>query len=170
MKADHDSEAAYLSGPDNDIKIKALKVLVKMWGGSLTELDEETFSKRAEAESWALAPFTHSDLGVDYAAKAIYYSKGTPWPHIVHDMGHVFACLEAPEESEEYAFFGWEWTIAQNLNGIEAYLLFNRDYSVGDGDDLGSLKPLELLKVVAERIGKAYALGLVNNGAPQPLR
>jgi len=172
------AEQAYLNGGDNARLITAVKEMAQGWDCTFVQVTQEAFNNHLEdgrknkGDAYISdAPFTNKELSIDFLNKIVYYvDANTPWPHLLHELAHAVACEVHPNVSEEYSFFGWEYTVAQKLDAVESWLLFNRDYSVGDGDDLGELKPLELVKVLAERIGHAYSIGLIKNGNPQAIR
>jgi|SRR6478609_1175759 len=166
------SEHHYLSRPDNRLKLALLAQMIEQWGGQMVQTTEAEFDQRKAIYGWSEAPFSSYDLAVHHVSRTILYTDpNTPWPHVLHEMAHVFACKEEPNHSKEFDFFGWEYTIAAQLGDLNSWLLFNRDYNcTPDGDELKDLTALQLLAVLAERIGKAYELGLVQAGQAVSIR
>ncbi len=148
--------------------IAALKALASKWGGSVQEVDEDTFD---EIEDLELAPFTGARLGVVYATKTVYYCGDVPWVDLVHEMGHVFACNETPEGSQEWDFFGWEYAIVRKLRGVKLWVRSNSGYIINkDGDTFGELSRSERQATLRERVAHAHSTGLLKNGEPQAIR
>lgn len=121
--------------------LSKLREIAKTWGGDIVELSHEDFLAREEEETFSVAPFVNDDLGVDYNRKEVVFSSKRPptWCAVVHELGHVFACSEEPLESNEFAFFGWEYILAKRIGGAQEWCAANKDYGVGDFQEFGSI-------------------------------
>ena len=166
-------------------KLRKLKMLAHKWGGSIVQVSEEEYEALRFAQDFepngtlrhsshpsrlSDAPFSSHLLGVIYSEKKIVYAEGPPWYEFIHEMGHVFASTSISSMSKEYDFFGWEYAMARSLKAVKEWLIGNKDYSVGEGDDLSAVSPKEVRKILKERLSVAVSLGLVVNGEPVALR
>jgi len=151
----------------------------KLWaflaekGVAFVEVQEEFAALRAVWEEWIArgikeAPFT-TYLGIVPAERSIVGRPSTPWPHILHEAGHLLtqAVPLAPKE-EEITWFGWEWAVVQHLGLSQSeFLQENRDYGINwngpDGyrDEVNQLKPHEVGTFFHERGQEAQSLGVV---------
>lgn len=85
------------------------------------------------------APFS-SWLGVDYPNKTVYLTKDAHLGEVIHEMGHVFASLRTPNFSEEYDFFGWEFTVAQKVGLVEEWVAHARLLGLVVGEEPVSVR------------------------------
>lgn len=144
------------------------------WGGSFKYYPgSRTFGFFDSDSGVEEAPFT-SKLGIIYEEKTIclIQADNLPWPYVLHEMAHVFACREKPNESDEGSFFGWEYMMAKKVvKDVPGWLSGLGDYYLEDGEDFSELpmekKLKELQKAVA--IGKKYG-NLSSTGMPLAIR
>jgi hypothetical protein len=89
-----------------------------------------------------VAPFT-GDLAVDWAKrKILFYGNKHPWPHLVHEAGHLLASKVTPDNSNEISFLGWEVSVVKHLNlSMEYWVKNNSDYGIDEKlyADIGAL-------------------------------
>lgn len=92
--------------------------------------------------SWSEAPFT-SGLGVVWDEFKIIGTTETPWPHLLHEAGHLVATTERPDAAKEFTFLGWEMAVVEHLGlSMKAFYESNAEYGVtfGQHNELGALK------------------------------
>jgi hypothetical protein len=75
------------------------------------------------------APFT-SGLGVVWDKFEIVGTTETPWPHLLHEAGHLVATTERPDAAKEFTFFGWEMAVVEHL-GLSAREFYDRNVEYG---------------------------------------
>jgi len=94
-------------------------------------------------------PLSHGDLSpldgnfrIDWELRTLYISATTltQRPHdraaiLIHEIGHLCACPEAPEFSDEYDFLGWEWQYAKLLGIEQKWRESVSRYGLGQGSD-----------------------------------
>lgn len=164
-------------------EIELLRAQCRAWGGDIIEVSGVEFvdwfgqDVPRALDAFSEAPFTSFDLGVHWSSRTIIFSrfpKDSPtyllWVAIVHEMGHVFACPDVPENSNEFSFFGWEHQLVKHVVGdVEPWYRGQRDYGV-DGGDFGDLPREKQEAIVQEKIAEGIALGILDeNGVPQAL-
>lgn len=179
-------------------EIAKLRKLCQKWGGDLVELPEKDFEslldgyirhgssdRFVEVSDFHPCPFNAS-LGVRWGKKHVYYTRAArgfwkgsvwtdlsepvSWTDVIHEMGHVFASAKRPDQADEYNFFGWEYALARQVGDPEKWRRANKDYSVGSGDDLGSLSVKKQKALILEQYRKAVELGLVVRGRAVPIK
>ena len=161
--------------PEASALLTRLSRLCKRWGGSLTPLAREGYWEAGISE----APF-QCGLGLHWKTRRLYYDPS--WTTccvqatgIIHEMGHVFACLSYPF-AEELGFFGWEYALARKLGCVRSWVENNRGYVVGGSDGLedsfefGELSLAERRLFLRARLADATRSGLVREGAPLCIR
>jgi hypothetical protein len=92
--------------------------------------------------SWSEAPFT-SHLGVVWDKFEIHATTETPWPHLLHEAGHLVATTERPDAAKEFTFLGWEMAVVEHLGlSMKAFHASNAEYGVTFGQyyEMGALK------------------------------
>lgn len=156
-------------------RLKALCRKAEGWGGQIVFLNKGAFEAVKGLGSVDESPFSSHDLAVDHAAKTVYTSTEAdwqaPWYEVVHELGHVFACLQTPSGSSELEFLGWEYALARELRGVREWIQSNKDYGVGPGRDLGDLSRKELQELLKERLWTAGRNGLLDSrGRAQAIR
>jgi hypothetical protein len=75
------------------------------------------------------APFT-SHLGVVWDKFEIHATTETPWPHLLHEAGHLVATTERPDAAKEFTFFGWEMAVVEHL-GLSMREFYERNVEYG---------------------------------------
>lgn len=122
------------------------------------------------------APFTN-DLAVNWEKRQIVYSGDKhPWPHLVHEAGHLLATRFTPENSNELHFLGWEMAFVQHLKlSMEYWHKNNSDYGIDQVIDsvrynnIGSYPydSIEFDQLVAHFVNDAKNRGIVtDSGIP----
>lgn len=80
--------------------------------------------------NWSEAPFT-SGLGVVWDEFRIVATTETPWPHLLHEAGHLVATTERPDASKEFTFLGWEMAVVKHLGlSMKAFHESNAEYGI----------------------------------------
>ena len=79
--------------------------------------------------SWSEAPFT-SGLGCFWDKFEIIGTTETPWPHILHEAGHLVATTERPDAAKEFTFLGWEMAVVEHL-GLSMREFYERNVEYG---------------------------------------
>lgn len=143
--------------------LQKLHQLAERWGGSLVKVTEAEFEA---LDVVVEAPFANH-LGVDYKAKKVYYTADEQMGLLIHEMGHVFASSLEPYDSDEWEFFGWEWTVARRVGCQTEWLHGTRDYGLEPGNEFGSLSEKEKQELLAERVAHGKTIGIIaKNGVP----
>jgi len=121
--------------------------------------------------SISLAPFASLELAVNYEKKIIYFHDKATWPNVLHEIAHVFASRQAPDESEEFSFLYWEWALAQTVpNGVEEWVEANREYALYTGDEIGMVSREVLLSELSKAKTKGETIGNIVGGQPVSVR
>jgi hypothetical protein len=92
--------------------------------------------------AWSEAPFT-SHLGCIWDKFEIVGTTETPWPHLLHEAGHLVATTERPDAAKEFTFLGWEIGVVEHLGlSMKAFHASNAEYGVTFGQyyEMGALK------------------------------
>lgn len=164
--------------------LSRLSELARGWGGEIRSLSEEEFNDcQMTVGDFSVAPFDPG-FGVAWEDKIVCYCPEKAPSLIcglIHEMGHVFACLEPPPDAEEYIFLGWELEVA-NVIGLsrQAWYKGNADYSVMDATigQLTGYQPLapymkhppKIEPILAECVRIAHKQGLLIDNIPQAIR
>ena len=116
------------------------------------------------------APFT-SGLAINWARLIIVADPETPWPHILHEAGHLMATRDHPRECKEFEFLAWEYMAARKLRlPMAQWWEGNHDYGV-EGQDLGDLPIGQRRKLMRELLAVAKKRSLLDeHGSPLMLR
>lgn len=151
-----------------------LKKCAVRWGGDLEDVSLEKWDERVKSagDFWQ-APFTNKKLGVAWNDKRICYasSDNVEWPHVVHEMGHVFACPITPDNSREVDFFGWEYALARHVRGLVAEWNFcNGNYQIDDSYSWAEITAKKRAETLKERLAYARENGLVSGLTPLTIR
>lgn len=160
--------------------IQKLKKIANSWGGDLIQLSEKDFhglgmiSCRNNELSFKPAPYNPNQLGIFFDSKIVMHVPNVPWGHVIHEMGHCFACNEFPAK-EEIDFFGWEYALAQMIDGdIDEWISHNHDYEIngenGKVEPIMSQRKNYIKKFIEERMIIAKQLGLIINDKPVSIR
>ena len=80
------------------------------------------------------APFG-LDSVIDWPGRRIYLARHelerpTCAGGLIHELAHTIAAVENPNETDEYAFLGWEWLVAKKTRCQGAWLFTMNDYHV----------------------------------------
>jgi hypothetical protein len=78
---------------------------------------------------FAWAPFT-SHLAVVWDTFEIHATPETPWPHLLHEAGHLVATTKRPDAAKEFTFFGWEMAVVEHL-GLSMREFYERNVEYG---------------------------------------
>lgn len=162
-------------------ELKALARYARAWGGKLLVVSEEKYKTYRALDDYSESPFSSHSLGVHWEQKLVV-TVDAPWDEVIHEMGHVFACLKTPRKSDEYEFFGWEYALALAIKAnAEIWCKGNRDYQLSGVSpevggqkhvcyEFGHLTPKQKEWVLTERLEHARKTGLVINNEPQAIR
>lgn len=116
----------------NSLLIEKLNKITQKFRGSISELSDKDWNRYRNEFRFYEAPFTNNLAIIWEEKKIVWKNKEPPWPHIIHEMGHLFACTdeEYPGSGEdENSFFGWEYLLAKKIKGsIEEWNNDNNDY------------------------------------------
>jgi len=119
----------------NDRCLRSLFKIIRSWGGQVEELNKVTYKEYDRSDHLLKAPFTCSDLAIDWESKIFFYTTSNMpwWPEVIHEMGHVFASGFHPNDNScnENDFFSWEYYLARRIRGpINDWYKSNYDYQV----------------------------------------
>lgn len=113
-------------------KIEYLKNLCNKWGWDLLEVSEEEFKIVCDNIEFKSAPFDHW-IGINFNTRQILYTSQSSWTSIIHEMGHVFTIKDNRLIGvNELSFFGWEYQLAKEVDGVEAWMGSNYRYHIGN--------------------------------------
>lgn len=159
------------------------------WGGSIRSVNKETMRRLLGADgllredgsrvgSFSLAPFVSELIGILWSKKDIYYLdddlERLPISALIHEMGHVFASTQTPDDAQEFDFFGWELAMADHIGLPRPLWIKENQYYVvtasPSSDCLGDLPPAEMEALFKERLDLATANGLLREGVPVAIR
>lgn len=153
---------------ENRQNCRKLSRMVRRWGGEVVRLTQEQYYYLGRQAGVSEAPFA-VELAVNYEKKAIY-CVAPAWYELVHEMGHVFASRKSPRQSNDFDFLGWEWMLARQLKGVRKWIEGNADYGVNPEEDLGDLTPIQVRKLLQERLDDAIQQGIVVKGRAVSIR
>lgn len=141
-------------------------------GGQLILLEEQEFSNLRKNNMLSVAPFVSYSLGIDYDNKNIFYSQGSDYGHVIHEMAHVFASKTPPFSSDEISFIGWEFAVAKHINlDIEKWCSQLSDYMIDDNTAFINLPTKEKELFLKERYDFCISEGMVSkDGIPLSIR
>ena len=162
----YDDEVQPNEAETNRYKVEKLALLCATWGVQVVEKPEEEIRK-IKRLTFYHAPFTSRQLGVDYKRREVYYAPGIPWPHVLHEMGHASASRRRPSRSDEWKFFGWEYLMAQYVDGVDEWVKSNESYQVDDGSpggfaELRDVSAIRLQELIREAIELGTRYGNIN--------
>lgn len=90
---------------------------------------------------------------------------------IIHEMGHVFASKVAPDECNEYDFFGWEIAMVKHIGlPLKDWIYEQSNYAVSEDPldeksfavELRDLSGRTLDLLILERLHTAQKNGLIS--------
>jgi hypothetical protein len=167
------------------LQLRALARICRRLGGKLAIVSSHDFLSLVEADDDICLPFTAGsrfEYGIHWEKKIIYAVRDTRHiGFIIHEAGHVFADQRHPDDDkcDEWAWLGWEITVARRLGAWHAWSRQNGNYHLGDGLDSGlgkdknwyGLSAKERHAVIADRVAHAKKIGVVSKrGAPKSIR
>lgn len=128
----------------------------------------QEYQEWRDAGVW-FAPFTEG-LGILKEEATIVSIRDHPWPHILHEAGHLLCTEEPlPPNGNELDWLGWEYAVCQLLGlSRAAFIRSNQEYMItwlnpkGQWRDaISELTAREIPLFLADRVNKAKELGLV---------
>ena len=121
---------------------RLIAYLNREFGVTVVERDPETaWQWQHRPANWSEAPFT-SGLGVVWDEFKIIATTETPWPHLLHEAGHLVATTERPDAAKEFTFLGWEMAVVEYLGlSLKEFHRSNAEYGVSFGEhyEMGTL-------------------------------
>jgi hypothetical protein len=125
---------------------------------------------------FAWAPFTNH-LAVAWDAFEIHGTPETPWPHLLHETGHLVATTERPDTTKEFTFLGWEMAVVEHLGlSMREFHARNAEYGINWQDHIildtlrfGSKDWWKFVGVCQETAREAGLLGRFDN-TPRAIR
>ncbi len=124
---------------------KLIAYLDREFGVTVVEVEAHIAWRHLLTEkppSWSEAPFTNG-LGVVWDEFKIIATTETPWPHLLHEAGHLVATTERPDAAKEITFLGWEMAVVEHLGlSMKEFQRNNVEYGVtfGPYNELGAIK------------------------------
>jgi hypothetical protein len=95
---------------------RLLAYLATEFGVRVIEREASTaWQRQHQPAAWSEAPFT-SGLGCVWDKFEIVGTTETPWPHLLHEAGHLVATTERPDAAKEFTFLGWEMAVVEHLS------------------------------------------------------
>ena len=121
---------------------RLIAYLDREFGVTVVERNAETaWQWQHRPQNWSEAPFT-SGLGVVWDKFEIVGTTETPWPHLLHEAGHLVATTERPDAAKEFTFLGWEMAVVEHLGlSLKEFHRSNAEYGVTFGQyyEMGAL-------------------------------
>ena len=167
-------------------QLAALAAICRRLGGQLVICEsQDAFFEILDADEDVCMPGTVgsiSEYGIHWRKKIIYAVRDTRHiGFIIHEAGHVFADRHDPddEKCDEWAWLGWEITVAKRLGAWHAWSRQSATYALGDGIASGAgkdkdwcqLSTKERAAIVADRIAHAKKIGVLSpRGVPRSIR
>jgi len=143
------------------------------FGVTVVERDAATaWQWQHRPAEWSEAPFT-SGLGVLWDEFKIIATTETPWPHLLHEAGHLVATTERPDAAKEFTFLGWEMAVVEQLGlSLKEFHRSNAEYGVSFGEhyEMGTLTfgSKDWWKFVGEAQATSRAAGLFHKYGTVP--
>lgn len=143
---------------------------------AMKHVSDAEYQRCQEDIDFSDAPFTDG-MGVYWRSKILVYTDQTKWYELVHDLGHLLASNDTPDQSTEYDFLGWEMRLTMTLDatkGLKDWRDGNNAYMVELDDtgliEIGDLSDQQFKRLVDDRIAAAKATGLIRNNRVIVLR
>lgn len=119
-------------------------------------------------------PFS-ADLGIEWETRVLHVCdrKGLMVGACVHEIGHIVAVREAPDDvDEETCFVAWEWLTARRLGITREWIVSMDEYGIGGRTSVvfGELARAEQLAWLRERVRDGERYGNIVNGRPVRVR
>lgn len=167
--------------------LQALQQKALDFGGTLKVLTVEQFELLEDHDdAVSSAPF-NTHLACNWDLKEVYIQDSAvtclrTLAEVIHEMGHVFACTEAPLKSEEVEFIGWEYSVALELGLDDQWLQSMASYGIGGyiqkilgpsktpRGEFGDLTLDEQMELLEEMCFRAERDGLLQRGIPVAIR
>ena len=154
---------------------KLIAYLDREFGVTVVEVEAHIAWRHMLTEkppSWSEAPFT-SGLGVVWDEFKIVATTETPWPHLLHEAGHLVATTERPDAAKEFTFLGWEMAVVEHLGlSMKEFHASNAEYGVTFAQyyEMGALKfgSKDWWKFVGEAQATSRAAGLFHKFGTVP--
>ncbi len=134
--------------------------------------------RRDRRDGWHESPFTSFDLAIDSLKREVFV-RDTSIDDIevvgalIHELGHLHALGGNVENSDEWAWLGWEFAVAREIRCVRAWDAGMYDYVMGDvtgagrtlmidGQSWGALEADERAYVKLNREGAARGSCLID--------
>lgn len=170
--------------------LRALARVCRDFGGRLAIVSQREFDRLFERGGSKAAPHGDEELsdspftsahGLWWRRKIVYAVAGREEiGSIIHEMGHVFAAPHHPHHAcdacREWDWFGWEITIARQVDAARTWARSNDNYQISGGRgeahrEWGQLSAQERRVLVVERLARARKIGvLAVDGTPRSVR
>jgi hypothetical protein len=167
-----------------------LSHVCRRWGGQLQILTKQQFDQqfrtdtstsriyRSRRYGVSVAPFVPDGvrLGCIYSQKivALVPHRSLHCCYVLHEMAHVLACRQPPDESDEFDFLGWEWVMAKRFGvSCRQWRFLNRDYGLGAEygcQTLGKVPLPTFKKVMKKMMARGARVGNLKDGRPTAVR
>ena len=163
--------------------VQKLTRIARSWGGDVVRITAEQYSAifpggfSSARPGFYENPFINKRFGTHPATKRLLYVDEY-WTGFVHELGHLFATKDTPNEAEEWDFFGWEYCLAKKVGNTAVWCKNNGEYGIGSLElgmlvthmmcNFGTLKPHEKKLVIADRIAAGKKAGIISR-AGNPL-
>ena len=110
---------------------KLIAYLDREFGVTVVERDAATaWQWQHRPAKWSEAPFT-SGLGCVWDEFKIIATTETPWPHLLHEAGHLVATTERPDAAKEFTVLGWEMAVVEHLGlSMKEFHRANGEYGI----------------------------------------
>lgn len=134
--------------------------------------------QRHRGDGWHESPFSHVDLAIDSIERAVYVhekalSDMEVVGQLIHELGHLHALGGNVENSDEWAWLGWEFAVAREIRCLRVWEEGMYDYVMGDvvgagrsllidGNSWGNLDTVEKSYVKLNREGAARSSRLID--------
>lgn len=134
--------------------------------------------RRDRRDGWHESPFTSFDLAVDSKVRQVYVRDNCLDDielvgALIHELGHLHALGGNVENSDEWAWLGWEFAVAREIRCVRAWDEGMYDYVMGDvigggralmidGNSWGDLDAEERSYVKLNREGAARSSRLID--------
>lgn len=160
-------------------ELRRVLALAKRRGAKFAIVDdaawEATRNGRGRSRRWYESPSTHLDLAIDGRTQTVMISASITNDvgaagNVIHEFGHIHASRRSVENSDEWAWLGWEFAVAREARAVRAWDAAMSGYTMGaikshpeiDGYDWHALTRGEQLVVKRNRFEHARDLNLID--------
>ncbi len=163
-------------------EIQKLRALCRQWGGDIVKMSWPAWRKLEDTAGHQTKPFNETDfypspvnssLGVMWLGrKVVFSSAAISWVDVIHEMAHLFATLEAPPNTMEDNFLGWEWQVAKLVGDPKQWIKSHAEFFVDDEGDtqLGGMSKANQQKYLRKCVAESKKAGIVDRrGRPLAL-